>query len=215
MHAYSIIPNHGHIIFQQVTENPVANLMHRLQGGFTQYWNTKYQKVGHIFQGRYKCSLCQEESYLLELVRYAHLNAPRAGLVRLPEEYPWCSHRDYLSSSHDTFVNTELIKSYFANIQAFDSFVKSGLSKSKQLHEVNLSIETAVSRGLPHPLPSLPSLASQICAQTERNFTDKNKVAFIKLAQQHGYTIKDIAAYMDIGRTSLYRLINENGTNGV
>lgn len=217
VHAHSIMPNHGHIILQQTTENPIAHLMQRLQGGFTQYWNTKYQKVGHIFQGRYKCLLCQEESYLLELVRYIHLNAPRAGLVRTPEEYPWCSHRDYLNSNNDTFIHTKLIRSYFASAQEFDLFVKSGLNKNKQFHEINLSIETAISKGLSHPLPSLSDLASQICAQEGHKLTNKDKTSFIKQARQYGYPSQDIAAHLGICRKSLYRLLSldTNDTNGV
>lgn len=212
VHAYSIMPNHGHIILQQVTENPIANLMHRLQGGFAQYWNTKYQKVGHIFQGRYKCLLCQDERYLLELVRYVHLNAPRAGLVELPENYPWCSHRDYLSSSQKSFVFTGLIKSYFTDSRAFDIFVKLGLSGDMQFNNTNLSIETAIRKGLPHPLPTLEDLNSQIQDQNRNKFCYKTKVAFIKLAQEYGYTIKDISTYLNLSRVSVYRILNKNVT---
>ena len=97
------------------------------------YWNKKYEKVGHIFQGRYKALLCQEEKYLLELVRYTHLNACKAGLVNLPEEYRWCSHRNYLHPETNKFVHTKLVNSYLPTIESFDDFIKSKVTLENEL----------------------------------------------------------------------------------
>ncbi len=61
-------------------------------------WIKKQQRVDHLFQGRYKAVLVQSDSYLLELVRYIHLNLVRAKLVRKPTRYPWSSHNAYLGN---------------------------------------------------------------------------------------------------------------------
>jgi putative transposase len=70
--------------------------MHGINGGYTNYFNRKYKRVGHLFQGRYRAILVEKDRYLLPLSRYVHLNPVRAGLVRRPEGYPWSSYREYV-----------------------------------------------------------------------------------------------------------------------
>jgi len=95
VHAYVLLDNHYHIVI----ETPRANLvkvMHGLNGGYTGYFNRKHNRVGHLFQGRYKAILVERESYLVELSRYVHLNPVRAGMVGTPEEYLWSSYPGYI-----------------------------------------------------------------------------------------------------------------------
>jgi len=63
--------------------------MHDLNGTYTGYANAVHKRVGHLFQGRYKAILVEKESYLLELLRYIHLNPVRAKIMQLPEKYAW------------------------------------------------------------------------------------------------------------------------------
>lgn len=216
--AYSIMPNHGHIILQQASDNPISHMMQRLQGGFTQHWNKKYDKVGHVFQGRYKALICQDERYLLELIRYIHLNAPKAGLVEKPEEYPWCSHKHYLSPKTDDFLHTDLVKSYFNNEKMFDRFIKSGMKENKSIDEISLSIETAIRRGNNHPLPALSALLDAVSKKTEakgnmlidRKKSNKLAASFIKAAKKHGFFVEDIAKFLGISQNSLRRLFKKH-----
>ncbi len=95
LYAYVLMPNHVHLLLERQTDS-LSRIMQRLLTGYAQYWNRKYRKVGHVFQGRYKAILCQKDAYLSELVRYIHLNPVRAKMVRRPEDYVWSSHRAYL-----------------------------------------------------------------------------------------------------------------------
>ena len=84
-HAYCLMGNHYHIII----ETPNANLskgMRQLNGMYTQRFNHKHGKVGHVFQGRYKAILVEKQAYLLELARYIVLNPVRAGMVRTAKD---------------------------------------------------------------------------------------------------------------------------------
>ena len=93
-YAWALIPNHFHLLFR-TGQVPIATVMQRLLTGHAGYYNKRHRRSGHLFQNRYKSILCQEDAYLLELVRYIHLNPLRAGLVqdyhRL-SKYPYCGH---------------------------------------------------------------------------------------------------------------------------
>ena len=91
IHAYCLMDNHYHLL----VETPDANLskgMRQLNGVYTQVSNRIHNRVGHVFQGRYKAILVQKESYLLELARYIVLNPVRARRVRQAKNWPWSSY---------------------------------------------------------------------------------------------------------------------------
>lgn len=84
--------NHYHLLL----ETPRANLsrgMRQLNSVYTQGFNRRHERVGHVLQGRYKSILVERDSHLLELTRYVVLNPVRSGFVRSPEEWPWSSYR--------------------------------------------------------------------------------------------------------------------------
>ncbi len=94
--AYCLMPNHYHLLIQ----TPEANLsrcMRHINGVYTQSFNRYHECDGQLFRGRYKSILVDGDSYLLELVRYIHRNPLRAGLVEKLEQYPWSSHKAFLS----------------------------------------------------------------------------------------------------------------------
>jgi len=79
--AWVLIPNHAHFLLR-TGSMPLARMMRRLLTGYAVRFNLRHQRSGHLFQNRYKSVVCEEDSYLLELVRYIHLNGFRAGLVK-------------------------------------------------------------------------------------------------------------------------------------
>lgn len=98
LHAFVLMRNHEHLFVQ----TPEANLsagMHLLNGSYTGYFNRRHHRVGHLFQGRFKGHLIEEEGYYLEVSRYIHLNPVRARLARRPEQYRWSSYAGYQRAS--------------------------------------------------------------------------------------------------------------------
>jgi len=90
IHSYVLMDNHYHLILETPRGN-LIKVMHGLNSGYTGYFNRKFERSGHLFQGRYKAILVEKEAYLLELSRYVHLNPIRAGIVKDPSQYPWSS----------------------------------------------------------------------------------------------------------------------------
>ena len=91
-HAYCLMSNHYHLLI----ETPDANLsrgMQFLNGVYTQWFNRRHQRVGHLLQGRFKGILIEKESHLLEVARYIVLNPVRAKMVRSIRDWPWSSYR--------------------------------------------------------------------------------------------------------------------------
>ena len=100
IHAYVLMDNHYHLIL----ETPKGNLlkvMHGVNGGYTNYFNRKYKRVGHLFQGRYRAILVEKDRYLFPLSRYVHLNPVRVGLVKKPEGYLWSSYKGYVGKEKE------------------------------------------------------------------------------------------------------------------
>ncbi len=91
-HAYCLMSNHYHLLIKTATPS-LSKGMKQLNGGYTQWHNRKYRRVGHLFQGRFKAIMVQEDAYLLELARYIVLNPVRARMARHAREWPWSSYR--------------------------------------------------------------------------------------------------------------------------
>lgn len=93
-YAYCLMSNHLHLVLE-TSETPLSRIMLGVQGSYTQVFNRRHDRVGHLFQGRYRAFLVQKDSYLLALVRYVHENPLAAGLVERAQDYPWSSDRFY------------------------------------------------------------------------------------------------------------------------
>ena len=112
LYAYCLMTNHFHLLVERQAD-PIGRIMQRILTGYSQYYNRKYRKVGHLFQGRHKSILCQSDMYLGELVRYIHLNPVRAKMVRKAERYPYSSQRAYLGLVPDGIVDVDPVLRLF------------------------------------------------------------------------------------------------------
>lgn len=91
MLAYCLMGNHYHFVLHTRQAN-LSALMRHINGVYTQRFNRRHRKVGHLFQGRFKAILVDRDAYLLEVCRYVELNPVRAQMVAAPGEWPWSSY---------------------------------------------------------------------------------------------------------------------------
>jgi len=141
--AYCLMPNHFHLMIKQVTKDAIINFMRALSNSYVRYFNEKYQRVGSLFQGTYKGVLVENESYLLHLTRYIHLNpmevrpVNRSNLV----DYPYSSYGEYLGKRKTTWIHPEEILDFFKTAQrtnlkdflSYQSFVEDYKEDSKEI----------------------------------------------------------------------------------
>jgi putative transposase len=141
-HGYCLMNNHYHLI----VETPQGNLsrgMRQLNGIYTQKYNWRYKKTGHVFQGRYKAIIVDKESYLLELSRYVVLNPVRAHVTEKPEDWKWSSYQ--ATAGLDTppeFLTTEWLLSQFGDRKKraedrYRKFVIEGIAGGSPWKELN------------------------------------------------------------------------------
>ena len=95
IHAYCLMDNHYHPLLETPSSN-LSQIMRHINGAYTNYFNVKRRRSGHLFQGRYKAILVEMDEYAKELSRYLHLNPVRAKMVQTPETYEWSSYRYYI-----------------------------------------------------------------------------------------------------------------------
>jgi REP element-mobilizing transposase RayT len=113
LYAYVLMKNHLHLLIE-VKDTPLSRIMQSVLFRYTRYFNKRYGEVGHLFQGRYKAIVCDKEAYLLQLVRYIHLNPVRATIAKKPEDYAWTGHLSYLGKSRDSLINEGFVLEQFS-----------------------------------------------------------------------------------------------------
>jgi putative transposase len=136
VHAYVLMTNHVHLLVE-TGSHPLSRTLQALQFTYSQYYNRRYDKNGHVFQGRYQAILCDREAYLLELVRYLHLNPARIRTPLSPWTYRWSSHAAYVGRSSPVQVNTSAVLGTFHRHvgparQAYRKFLQEGLAQGHQ-----------------------------------------------------------------------------------
>jgi REP element-mobilizing transposase RayT len=183
VHGFCLMTNHLHLVLQ-VGDTPLSRAMQNLSFRYTRFLNARRRRIGHLFQGRYKAILVEADSYLLELVRYVHLNPLRAGLVERPEDWAWSGHLAYLGRERLDWLTTDLVLGRFGGRlerarAGYAAFVREGLDEG---HRPEFHTGTADARVLaddgflervlspaerPGRAPSLNVLVRRVAAETE------------------------------------------------
>ena len=114
LHAYCWMTNHVHMLVQ-VQSVPLGQIVHRMASRYARWFQRQLATTGHLFERRHLAILVQTDSYLLALMRYIHWNPVRAGMVVVPEDYLWSSHRQYLGLREQPWLATERILGTFSD----------------------------------------------------------------------------------------------------
>lgn len=137
--AWSLLSNHFHLLI--LTDiKPLSDLMRKVLSGYAIAFNRRHSRHGYLFQNRYKSILCQEDAYLLELVRHIHLNPVRAGIARNLDgldTYRWSGHGVLVSRRKRSWQDRDGVLGHFSKkrqeaVQRYREFVSDGFNMGKR-----------------------------------------------------------------------------------
>ena len=136
LYAFVLMPNHVHLLIE-TKKVFLSKIMQGIQFTYTQMYNRRHRTLGHLFQGRFKAILCDRNRYLLELVRYIHLNPGRLRKPIDPWKYRWSSHGAYLGKKIAVRVKTEAVlgqlgRSLGQARRAYVRFLEEGLGEGHE-----------------------------------------------------------------------------------
>jgi hypothetical protein len=221
--------NHYHLLI----ETPDGNLslgMRQLNGVYTQLFNRRHQRTGHLFQGRYKSILIQKDSHLLEVCRYVVLNPVRARMVERPEAWKWSSYRATAGrESPPPCLTTDWILGQFSRKRAkaeqeYRQFVESGIGKDTIWKEVKGQsilgeddfVEGLISHIKKHQdIPEIPKSHRYVNRPSLDKIFPKNVILdkrkrdkkIIDAVQKCGYTQQQIAAHLNMHYSTISNLV--------
>lgn len=232
IHLYCLMDNHYHLLIETPSGN-LPQIMLHINGAYTNYFNKKRGRAGHLFQGRYKAILVEADEYAKELSRYIHLNPVRAGIVELPEKYEWSSYPYYIGAKKKTeWLHTEFIHGYFGNTKSsaerlYQKFVNSLLNTeySSPLDEVTGSVILGQAefinvirdnylsgKKVDREIPALRELAKEVSLdeidkEVENNFSADpvlaRKIKIYLIKRYTGKRLKEIGDQFGIGETGI------------
>lgn len=149
VHAYVLMTNHVHLLVSPETETGIARLMQSVGRRYVQYINRSYKRTGSLWEGRYKSSIVQAETYLLTCMRYIELNPVRAGMVQDPSQYRWSSYRHNALGLADPRITPHPLYLVLDRNDADRQAAYRSLFRSELDEEALCDIRVALSQGQP------------------------------------------------------------------
>jgi REP element-mobilizing transposase RayT len=136
IHSYVLMDNHYHLL-KETPEGNLSKAMHFINVSYSNWFKTKHQIIGSVFQGRYKSILVEKEAYFLTLSAYIHLNPVRAELVNKPEKYGWSSFNNYLRTENSIpwIYSSDILELFSGDRKAYKTFVYNFLIKGNEIRK--------------------------------------------------------------------------------
>ncbi len=138
VYAWVLMTNHLHLLFKSGKDG-ISSVMRKQLTWYAQYFNRRHKRTGHLFENRYKSIICEEETYLLALVRYIHLNPVRARIIGTMEQldrYPWTGHRSLIGKADHDWMDRDTVLSEFGEskkraVLEYRRFVREGMNEGR------------------------------------------------------------------------------------
>jgi putative transposase len=231
--GYVLMDNHYHLLLQ-TGAIPLSKIMQRINFRYSKFFNQKYNRHGHVFGGRYKAGLVQDESYLFAILRYIHQNPVQAGICKQVNDYEWSSDPAYQANKEgitdisfvlDTLSDNRMnaIEKYKRligeEVQNDFNYEKHNLigdedfreSKRKEIayENRNLGRERKILADLLQLTEASKDEQKLILSGSRKRSLQDYKRKFALEARAEGYTFKEIGAYINISDAAVNKLISK------
>ena len=231
VHAYCLMDNHYHLVIE-TPEGNLSRALRQLNGVYTQAFNRRHGRVGHVLQGRFKSILVERDSYLLELCRYVVLNPVRARIARKSDTYRWSSYRPTVGLEPvPACLSTDWLLAQFGKQRAsaqrkYQRFVAEGVGEpspwDKVQGQILLGGEDFVARLQPglHARESVkeiprtqrfaarPTLGRLFGATVLKSLPRRNE-AIRRAHVEHGYSQSEIGRVVGLHYSTISRIVSE------
>jgi putative transposase len=217
-HAYCLMANHYHLLI----ETPTANLsigMRQLNGIYTQSFNRRHNRVGHLFQGRFKAILVERESHLLELCRYIVLNPTRVKGGGTTSSWKWSSYRPTAGlASVPEFLSTDWILEQFGKNrlraqQQYRQFVRDGMASrpwDDLKGQIYLGNEAFIEKHAPKKdIKEIPRAQLRAAKSSLKQIFERRGEKAIAEAYQQGYRLNEIAVHLGVHYATVSRRLKQ------
>ena len=232
-HAYCLMDNHYHLLI----ETPDGNLalgMRQANGVYTQLFNNRRHRTGHLFQGRYKAIVIQKDSHLLEVCRYVVLNPVRARMVELPDQWKWSSYLATagLEKTPPPCLTTDWVLGQFSRAKAkaikeYRQFVSWGINKETIWTDVKGQILLGDDEFIDshadhlhkrHHIPEIPKsqrfanrpMLDAIFPQRVLDHARKRDKKIVEAVELHGYRQSEIARHLDLHVSTVCNIMRKS-----
>ncbi len=142
---YTLMPNHVHLLIK-AGKKGISDFMHSIQLQYAKYFSRKYEHVGHVWQGRFKSLLIDNDEYAIACGKYIELNPVRAGLVQQPEDWPHTSYNFYAHGRYDPLVDVDpfyisLGKDPLTRQKNYREHIRGQVTNSQKKKTLNFSLQ--------------------------------------------------------------------------
>lgn len=137
--AFCFMQNHFHLLLRQVSENGISVFIRNFQNSYAKYFNTKNNRSGAVFQAMFKGVRIETDEQLLHVMRYIHLNPLTSYILKTINElenFKWSSYIDYLNLRKNSFINKELVTSYFPTAEKIKVFMIDQINYQRELNAI-------------------------------------------------------------------------------
>src|SRR6056297_327607 len=225
LYAYVMMDNHAHLLIE-VNHVPLSKVMQCIQQVFTQTYNRKASRTGHVFGQRYKAILCDKDQYLLMLIRYIHQNPTRAGIVN-GLNYNWSSYNEYLDKTKNNLCDVEFPLGLFKNrLDIFVEFMNEeeteikkipirkfseNIDEYKEMNKENCrSTDSDLATIIEKVCEALDIEVDQISAKTrKRNIANARQLIAFLASKNPEITQKEIAGRFNVNQNSVSMMLSK------
>lgn len=206
INAFVLMDNHVHLVIH-VKNNCISNIMHDICGSYAKYFNEKYNRVGHVFQNRFKSIPVESKKYFLNLIRYIHKNPEKAYIAKM-QDYVWSSYREFLYGKKLTDIDFVLDLFDKNKEEAIQRFIQFHQEKEIDYSDNEFELEKLSDEDAVEHIKRFLNIENVENLQ----FLNKDLITdyIRKINSIKGITVEQISKILNMNKRTIYRIIKKN-----